>query len=418
MSSALSRIIFNKYLWLIVFPLFIGWFLLAERLEIRTYKAVGQQLESVKQIWGDNLAQPMPSIRYKRFGSDVSTLSQGDIQASDIAITLEMDYRKKGLVYYTGYNAKFTGKYTLQNPESEKIYLSFIFPYPTQNGVLQDIKLLINGEEDPEDTEYQPELALWTGTLNPTETLEVTVRYHGRGLNQFEYGFEPGKQINHFLMKVAVQGADALDYAESTMPPTQPPKETPTGKLLTWQLDSTLSQFDIGIILPDKLNVEKQLFVMTYRAPVFFLLFLFSLLAIFFLSKKTADFTQVAAISIVYFLFYPLFAYLAAYMDVILSFAIAFAGIGLLIFNYVRTLHGFKLGIAVFTIYLFYLGVTSVAALLPTYTGLILTIEGVVLMGVIMQILSRYQDFKVDDVWQSLTAKKPLVPTQTPGETP
>jgi hypothetical protein len=44
-----------------------------------------------------------------------------------------MDYRKKGLVYYTGYN-KFIGKYTIKNPEDEKIYLSFIFPYPTQQG--------------------------------------------------------------------------------------------------------------------------------------------------------------------------------------------------------------------------------------------------------------------------------------------
>ena len=127
----------------------------------------------------------MPSVRYKRFGSDVSSLSKAEIHASDISVIIKVDYRKKGLVYYTGYNAEFAGKYTIQNPENENIYLSFIFPYPTNQGegVLQNVKLLVNGEEDIEDTEYQPNLTLWTGVLGPTESLEITVQYDGRGLN-------------------------------------------------------------------------------------------------------------------------------------------------------------------------------------------------------------------------------------------
>ncbi len=39
-----------------------------------------------------------------------------------------MDYRKKGLIYYTGYNVEFAGKYKINNPENENIYLSLIFP--------------------------------------------------------------------------------------------------------------------------------------------------------------------------------------------------------------------------------------------------------------------------------------------------
>jgi hypothetical protein len=209
MHPFLKKTLFNKYIWLVFIPLLLGWLVLAERLEKRTHKATHYQLQSVKEIWGGNLAQPMPSVRYKRFGSDVSTLSKGEIHASDISVTLEVDYRKKGLVYYTGYNAEFVGKYTIQNPENENIYLSFIFPYPTRQGegVLQNVKLLVNGEEDIEDTEYQPNLTLWTGLLAPSDSLVITVQYDGRGLNQFTYGFEPSKQINNFAMKVDVQGA-------------------------------------------------------------------------------------------------------------------------------------------------------------------------------------------------------------------
>jgi len=426
MLKFLKSIIFNKYIWLLLVPLIGGWLILAKRLEIRTFKATGEQLESVKQIWGGNLAQPMPSIRYKRFGSDVASLSRGEIHASTINVTLQVDYRKKGLVYYTGYHAEFEGKYTISNPASEKIYLSFIFPYPTRKGegALQNVKLLVNGQEDVEDTEYQPELALWTGVLESTKTLEIIVHYQGRGLNQFEYGFEPGHQINNFAMNLQVQGTATspaaektllyqifpwqhalnLDYAESTMPPTEPVKETPQGKILTWKLDRALSQFNIGVILPDKLNIEKQLAIMTYRAPFFFLLFLASLSAILLLSQQRPEFTQVGVISVTYFLFYPLFAYLATYLEITWSFLLAFSIIGLLIFNYVRTLHGRKVALAVFTAYLFYLGITSLAALLPTYTGLILTIEGVILMGIIMQILSQHRDFNLDKLFNWKTA--------------
>ncbi|EDN71037.1 hypothetical protein BGP_3965 [Beggiatoa sp. PS] len=109
-------LILNRYIWLMLIPLLLiwGWLLLADRLETRTHQAMYKQLNSVKQIWGGNLAQPMPSVRYKRFGSDVSTLSKGEIHATDIAVILKVDYRKKGLVYYTGYHAEFTGKYTIK----------------------------------------------------------------------------------------------------------------------------------------------------------------------------------------------------------------------------------------------------------------------------------------------------------------
>jgi hypothetical protein len=392
--------LFSKYVWFLFIPLLVGFFILAERLQVRTYKAMYDQRSSVERIWGGNLAQPMPSVRYKHFGSDVSRLSKGEIHASNIIVGLAVDYRKKGLVYYTGYNADFIGKYTIHNPEKEKVYLSFIFPYPTEQGegMLRNVKLLVNGEEDLNDTEYQPTLALWTGLLKPEESLEITVQYEGRGLNQFEYGFETGRQINNFAMEITVYGAKNLDYAESTMPPTEPSKELPDGKTLVWKLDRTLTQFNIGVILPDKLNVEQQLAVMTYRAPAFFILFLASLFVIFILNGNAPNFIQIAVISATYFMFYPLFAYLLVYIDLILAFIISFSVIGLLIFNYVRTLYTLKMAFAVAVGYTFYLGLTSVAALLPTYTGLILTIEGVILIGIVMQVLARFKDLELSEL--------------------
>lgn len=405
MFKSVKSLLFNKYIFLLLlifFPLFIGWFLLGSRLKTRTDFATYRQLESVMQIWGGNLEQPMPSIRYKGFGSDVASLSAGNIHASDVVVNLQMDYRKKGLVYYTGYNALFTGNYTIKNTDNEKIYLSFIFPYPMREGqgILQDIKLLINNEEDRNGTEYQQNLILWTGLIEPSEAKEMTVMYKARGLNNYIYGFEPGKLINKFKMKIDVSGASEVDYPVSTMTPTQIQK-TPDGITLIWERNSSQSQLNIGIMLPDRINIARQCEVMVKRAPFFYLLFFLSLWALMRLSGFSPNLIQFLIISIAYFLFYPLFAYLSMYMPVAPSFGLSFGVIGLLIWNYVRIINKLRIANAIFIAYTFYLGITSLAALLPAYTGLILVIEGVVLIGVIMQVLSRHKDIKLNDLFGS-----------------
>lgn len=398
------RVLFNPYFWFVFLPLFLAWMMFGLRLEDRTYKASYQQLASVKQIWGGNLAQPMPSVRYKRSGSDVSRLSRGEIEQAKLVVDLRMDYRKKGLVYYTGYNVDFLGQYQVRNPENEKIYLSFIFPYPTRagEGLLRDVKLLINGEEDRDDTEYQPNLALWTGVLEPEQILEFSLRYQGRGLDQFIHGFEAGHQINNFSATLRVHGAKELDYPVATMPPTEPPEDTEDGKILTWKLDRTQTQLNLGVILPDRLNVEQQLGVMSFRAPFFFLLFLVSVALIIHLAKHPPRFMPLAILSFTYFLFYPLFAYLLMYINLVLALALSFTAIGLMIFNYARLLYGVPIALAIALAYTLYGGVTTIAALLPSYTGLILTIEGVVIMGMVMQVFAHHREVRLGDLLQGL----------------
>ncbi len=411
MLHILRKIIFNKYFWLLFLPLSIGWAMLVMRVERRTYFALNTQMESVKRIWGGNLEQPMPSIRYKGFGSDVSTLNRGELASSDVTVSINMDYRKKGMVYYTGYNADFSGTYRMTNPQSDPIYLSFIFPYPVQagQGMLQDVTLRVNGQEDVENTEYQQNLALWTGVLQADETLEVTVQYTGRGLSHFMYGFEPGTQINDFQMTLHVNGARNVDYLVSTMTPTSV-EHTSDGVTLAWHLDRSLTELNIGVLLPDKLNIARQIGVMAQRAPVFYLLFLVSVYVMLALTDQPIRFLNIVLLSVTYFFFYPLFAYLSVYLTAIPAFAVSFGILGLLLWNYAGILYGMRLALAVFAAYAFYLGVTSVAALFPTHTGVILVIEGVVLLAVAMQVLSRYRDVRWFDLFglsAALNSPKP-----------
>ena len=418
MLRILGKIFFNKYVWLIVAPLLLIWAALMTRLETRTYFATQRQRTRVQQIWGGDLEQPMPSIRYKNFGSDVAALTRGDIANSNVAVTLRLDYRKKGLAYYTGYNAEFTGKYTVRNPQKEKIYLSFIFPYPMQQGegILRDVKMTVNGSEDAANTEYQQNLALWTGVLDAEQPLEFVVEYVGRGLNHFIYGFEPGAQINQFSMTMNVIGARNVDYPVSTMTPTTT-EQTADGRKLTWTLDRSLTELNIGVILPDRLNVAQQIRVMTFRAPAFFLLFLVSICLILKLTGRPLAFVKIAALCVAFFLFYPLFAYLSMYMAVWLAFSLSFGILGGLIFNYARILDGLRAAVAMTLAYAFYSGIPSLAALFPAYTGLILVIEAVALLAIVMQVLARYRDANLLDLfgWTAISEQKSAAQPQPPA---
>jgi hypothetical protein len=415
MGHVLRKILFNKYFWFLVLPLTIGWGLLVLRVETRTDFAWYTQMEAVKRIWGGNLEQPMPSIRYKGFGSDVATLNRGELAASDVTVAITMDYRKKGMVYYTGYNADFSGTYRVANTQNEAVYLSFIFPYPVQagQGILQDVMMRVNGAEDVANTEYQQNLALWTGVLAANETLDFTVRYTGRGLTHFIYGFEPGSQINNFQMTVQVNGARNVDYPVETMTPTSVERSA-DGVTLAWRLDRSLTELNIGVLLPDKLNIARQIGVMAQRAPVFYLLFLVSVYVLLALTHQPIRFLNLAILSVTYFFFYPLFAYLSVYLAAMPAFAVSFGILGLLLLNYARILYGLRLALAVFAAYAFYLGVTSVAALFPTHTGLILVLEGVALLAVAMQVLSHYRDVKWLDVF-GLSAPPSAKPAGKPA---
>ncbi len=193
---------------------------------------------------------------------------------------------------------------------------------------------------------------------------------------------------------------------------------------LAWELDRSLTASNIGVILPDKLNVAQQINVMTRRAPAFFLLFIASVCLILKLAGRPLSFVKIAVLCAAFFLFYPLFAYLSMYMSVWLAFALAFGILGGLMFNYARIVDKFDAAFAITAAYVFYSGITSLAALFPAYTGLILILEAVVLLAVVMHILSRYRETDLMELlgWDKLntplfpTHRKPATPPDLPNE--
>ena len=78
-----------------------GWWILGITTSLRSEDRKGKLAEDVETLWGTALVQEAPSL----YGED--PLEEGRQRLlpakNDIVVTLETDYRKKGLVWYPTY---------------------------------------------------------------------------------------------------------------------------------------------------------------------------------------------------------------------------------------------------------------------------------------------------------------------------
>jgi hypothetical protein len=115
---------------LIVFCTSIAWAILGSTIFMRTYSSDSRLKDRVASSWGSPQGQAPPSAGYNQVSEEtVSTDSSGTtvirhqksqtwipfpIEKSRVNANLAIDYRRKGLLWYSTYKVKFTGTYDFQ----------------------------------------------------------------------------------------------------------------------------------------------------------------------------------------------------------------------------------------------------------------------------------------------------------------
>src|SRR4051812_43064575 len=107
--------------WVSVLALAFGWHMFTGRLTERTDRAKNSAGE-VARIWGGPLMQPQPEVRWRRADAATVDLEYGELQKSDVVVDLDVDYRRRGITEYPGYDAKIRADYQFQNPSSESSF--------------------------------------------------------------------------------------------------------------------------------------------------------------------------------------------------------------------------------------------------------------------------------------------------------
>jgi len=402
-------VIFLIYIFTVLAWLILGATIL-KRTHTQDYKLKGM----VSQLWGTVQMQKAPSVYYKtKEKKEIERVESGKtvsefetyvvshsipLRASEIDVSLSLEHRKKGLLWYSTYAVDFSGWYEVANDTKESRYIYFDFGFPAAGAVYDDFKLIVNDKE-LEKIEISAGRVVHAIKLSPGETEAIEVSYNSQGLNQWWYDFgENVTQVKDFMLTMNTD-FDKIDFPQNSISPTEKTK-IEKGWELKWKYSNLLTGVKIGMDLPKKLNPGPWVSQVTFSAPIslflfFFLLFIFTTLRGIKVHPMNYFFIGAA-----FFSFYLLLAYLVDHVTIHAAFLISSTVSIILVVTYMRLVVSNRFAFVEIAISQFiYLVLFSYTFFFKGFTGLAITILCIITLFVVMQFTG-----KVD--WDDVSRKK------------
>lgn len=383
-----------------------AWMILGSTVNFRTNSQEGHLRSAVGELWGKPQKQRAPLVYYLVARNRNVETKTGDVtvseirtdlenhyfplDASNIDVQLHLDYRRKGLLWYSTYRVGFHGKYRITNPldQPQEIFIDFAFP--GQGAVYDQFQFRVGGWE-VQNIQIETGGLTRSVQLNPGESSEVEINYASQGMDEWWYEFGSSvTQVRNFDLSMTTDFGE-INFPENSISPTE--KHTKgSGWNLKWQYSNLLSGVTIGMGMPKKLNPGPWVSKVIYAAPVslflfFFLLFIFSVLKDVKVHPMNYFFLGAS-----FFSFHLLLAYLVDHISIHVAFLISSLVSILLVVSYMRLVVGsrfafLEVGLSQF-VYLVLFGYTF---FFEEYTGLAVTILCVLTLFVVMQFTGRLQ---------------------------
>jgi hypothetical protein len=392
----------------------VAWVILGGANLGRTYSQDSKLKQKVGQLWGTVQRQEAPQIYYQvktkrkvqRVVDDKTVVEEVDDIANYylipdsnlISVGLKIDYRRKGLLWYSTYAVDFDGRYQVVNTTPAARDIWFEYSFPTTQGVYDNFAVLVEGEKK-NDLEPRAGKVFVRMPLDPGQARTVQVSYRSQGLDEWWYSFgQDVSQIRNFRL-AATTDFDKVDFPDNGISPTSKARSG-KGWHLEWSYRDLVSGIQIGIGMPKRLNPGPFVGKVSFFAPVSLFLFLFLMFIITAVRGVRIHPMNYFFVCAAFFAFHLLLAYLVDHLDLHLSFAIASAVSVLLVVSYMRLVTGTRFALVeVGLSQLFYLVVFSYTFFLEGYTGLAVTIACVLTLFVLMQATGRLD-------WEKLWADK------------
>ena len=312
---------------------------------------------------------------------------QLSLDASRITTTLALEYRQRGLLWYSTYVVDFVGAYTFRNPTSDPQLVTYRFRFPAAHATYDGLGMELNGRPLPAASEKE-DISI-TAPLAPREIaiLRVVYRSHGLGSWRYRLADEVG-QTRDFTLTVKTNFKE-VDFPLNALSPTEK-RETPTGWELTWRYANLISGFQIGVTMPERLQPGPLAGQISYFAPVSLLLFFFLMFIITTLRGIDLHPMNYFFLAAAFFAFHLLLAYLVDHISIHVAFLVCSFVSVFLVVSYLRLVVGprfalVEAGGAQFI----YLVLFSYAFFLHGFTGLAVTVGCIVTLFVVMQMTGR-----------------------------
>jgi hypothetical protein len=411
----------------------LAWVVLGSTLVARTGEADGSLSPEVHQLWGPPLEQAQPSASYPVTRTTRTTRTVTDAQgntslettdqpetidvpvplvASDLAVDLDLEHRRRGLVWFPTYGVDFRGRYTFENPSDEARDVTIAFPLQTDNSVYDGLRITdergheidatIGSEATPavaqvegwsRSSAYVPPAAIgtahWRAHLAPHTRASFLVSYRTRGTSSWRYRMAQGTtRVTHFRLAMTTS-FDRVDFPAGTISPTRHAVDG-GHRRGTWQFESLVANQPIGVELPTRVNPGPLAMRITFFAPVGLLFFFFVVAVLGAAQKRELHPMHFFFLGCAFFAFHLLFAYLVDHLDITSSFAISAAVSVLLVVSYARLFVGWRFALRDIGLsQLVYLVLFSLTFLWEGFTGLSITVGAILTLFVMMQYTGR-----------------------------
>src|SRR5216683_1968446 len=181
----------------------VAWAILGSTIFYRTYNAESGLSGRVASTWGAPQGQASPAIaREWKEEKTVEVEEKGKkttrtesylrsepvkIDASRVKACLHIDYRQKGLLWFSTYTVDFDGAYTFQNPTPREEEFVMQLPFPAQQAVYDNVQLLL--DDKPLTVTFSGSQAVARTKIAPGAMGVLYAAYRSQGLDSWRYSF-------------------------------------------------------------------------------------------------------------------------------------------------------------------------------------------------------------------------------------
>jgi len=380
----------------------IAWAILGASIMVRTDSGYTLLNRQVEDLWGSEHFQKAPTVTLKTIQKDgdkeKEVITPIELESSSIQVGLRLEHRRKGLLWYSTYDVDFDAVYTFKNPFDERAEGTVIFFFPASGTIYDAFEFRVDDVEITPNADNSYEGIKAVVEVPPGSEIPIHIAYKSRGLDNWRYSFSEGiTTVKNFSLK-AVTDFSEYDFPQQTISPSTKTLAK-NGWMLEWTFNNLVSDFDIGIQMPSKLNPGPLASRMSYFAPVSLLFFFTTLIVLGAVRDRNLHPMHYFFLGASFFSFHILFAYLVDHLLLEVSFIIAALVSLALVVTYLYRAAGGRFAIWVGIAQFVFLVLFSYAFFFEGYTGLVITIGAILTLAIMMQLTA-----KVD--WAEVFRKK------------
>ncbi len=393
---------------------------------------------NVADLWGTPQTQPAPKLEFhwQEEGFDLVQVydkhgrtqrdENGDLltkrkpktihldraerlHSTDVTANLSLDQRRKGLMWFSLYDVDFNGNWTYTHTGTEAGTLKIVFNLPQEAGVYDDFRFTLNDVEVSDTYEPSNGMVVVPVAVKPGDQVAFGVGYKSRGQDTWSYQPTEGRagQLRDFHLNLQTDFA-SIDFPAFTLSPSAKAR-VGDGWSLDWDFRRLVTSHGMGMTLPTRIQPGPLAAAMSFSAPISLGLFMVWIYVLGLLKSIDIHPVNYAFIAASFFSFHLLFGYSADHLTVVNAFALSSVVSVFLTVTYLRLVVSARFALVEAGLaQLLYLVGFSLAHFWEGFTGLTVTVLGIVTLFALMQLTGRVK-------WSNVFSGAPTSPAPRPA---